>query len=77
MKSKNCYGIFIDIPNSKISGIIRISLDKSLIFRILIVRNTKTMKTINMQTLNEKERLLTDKLRLLKVRCFLSKTIVF
>ena len=30
-----------------------------------------------MQTLNEKERLLTDKLRLLKVRCFLSKTIVF
>lgn len=30
-----------------------------------------------MQTLNEKEHLLTDKLRLLKVRCFLLKTIVF
>ena len=60
-----------------ISEIIRIYVDKSLIFRILIVINTMTMKTINMQTLNEKERLLTDKLRLLKVRCFLSKTIVF
>lgn len=44
MKSKNCYGIFIDISNDKIDRIFRFFLDKSLIFCILRVRNTKTMK---------------------------------
>ncbi len=41
MKSKNCYGIFIDISNHEIDKIIRIFLDKSLIFRILIVETLR------------------------------------